>query len=457
MISASGVRVRFAPSPTGMVHIGNFRVAIFNWLFAKKNSGKFLLRIEDTDVERSTQEYTDVILEALDWIGIHSDEPYVLQSKNIDKHKNLLDKLLAEGKVYKCFCASKKDLETDSFSKYSGRCWENQYQTGEYVIRFKLPNNLPENLEFEDLVHGKVSVPSKQFDDFIIVRSDGTPTYNFAVVADDVEMKITHVIRGDDHLMNTYKQLFIYNALGANAPKFSHLPMVLNEQGGKLSKRDAVVSVAEYRKQGYLPEALFNYLVRLGWSHGDQEVFTKEELINFFDLKAVQKSGAAFDKNKLNWLNGLYLRAKDSKELLNLISTNLNTENFDQHKLLKLIDLYKERSTTLSDLSDQINKIAMVPDKYDQESMKSWIQPETKEHLSQVKTLLLETLDWSENVISATLKQYAKDKSLKLGQLAQPLRLSVTGTTESPSIFALLEILGKNETIDRLNRFLCVI
>lgn len=456
-MSGSEVRVRFAPSPTGMVHIGNLRVAIFNWLFAKKNKGKFLVRIEDTDAERSTTEYKQVVIDALDWMQISSDEPVVLQSKNIEKHNKLLSKLLAEGNAYKCFCSGKKDLESDSFTKYSGACRDSRDQEGPFVVRFKLPDNLPESLELEDLVHGKVSIPSDQLDDFIIFRSDGSPTYNFAVVADDADMGITHVIRGDDHLMNTYKQKFLYGSLGFEPPKFAHLPMILNEEGAKLSKRDAVVSVAEYKKQGYLPDALMNYLVRLGWSHGDQEVFTKDELITFFDLKDVQKSGAAFDKDKLNWLNGVYIRATSSCELLRLISNNLDKSLFDDDSLTKLIELYKERSTTLNELANQINSLAITPTSYESESMEKWIKPETKTHLSGLKGVLENLEAWSAESITAAIKVYSKENCLKLGQLAQPLRLSITGGTESPSIFALLAIIGKKETIHRLTSFLSVI
>jgi glutamyl-tRNA synthetase len=456
-VSGSDVKVRFAPSPTGMVHIGNIRVAIFNWLFAKKHGGKFLVRIEDTDLERSTEQYKDVILDALSWMNIEPDGPIVLQSKNLDKHNKLLNKLLEEDKVYKCFCSDKKDLETGSFSKYSGSCRENQDQEGSFVIRFKLPENLPDSLEFEDLVHGKISIPSDQLDDFIIVRSDGSPTYNFAVVADDIDMGITHVIRGDDHLMNTYKQKFIYDALGAKAPEFAHLPMILNEQGAKLSKRDAVVAVAEYKSSGYLPDALFNYLVRLGWSSGDQEIFTKEELIKLFDLKNVQKSGAAFDKNKLNWLNGVYLRDKDSGQLLSLIMADLKQSLFDKDQLVALIDLYKERSITLKDLSKQLNALAINPDNYNPEFMKKWILPETKAYLADLKDLLSKESGWGQEEITAVIKNYSKEKGLKLGQLAQPLRLAITGGTESPSIFALLGLLGKEETVSRLENILSVI
>src|SRR3990167_3029603 len=290
----SNVRVRFAPSPTGMVHIGNLRTAIFNWLFAKHNKGKFLVRIEDTDLERSEEKYKDVILDVLGWMSFQADEPIVYQSKNIDRHNQVIEDMLKSGKAYKCFCATKKESD-DLFLKYNGFCKDKQDQTGPSVIRFSMPADLPNVLEFEDLVHGKVSMPSDQLDDFIIIRSDASPTYNFAVIVDDHDMAVTHVIRGDDHLTNTYKQILLYKALGFIPPKFAHIPMILNEKGAKLSKRDAVVSVLEYKNLGYLPEALLNYLVRLGWSSGDNEIFSREEIVSLFSLDNVHKSGAAFD------------------------------------------------------------------------------------------------------------------------------------------------------------------
>ena len=452
---SSKVRVRFAPSPTGMVHIGNLRTAIFNWLYAKKMGGDFLLRIEDTDQERSTEESKQVIFDVLDWMQLKPDEKEILQSKNIESHKALVQKLLSEGKAYKCYCASRKNLDNQEFSKYSGACREADDRGEDYVVRFKLPNNLPENLLFDDLVHGQFSMPSNQLDDFILIRSDGSPTYNFAVVADDHAMSITHIIRGEDHVSNTFKQILLGKALGYQTPKFAHLPLILNQEGGKLSKRDGEVSALNYRQAGYLPEALLNYLVRLGWSHGDQEIFSRDELIKFFDLNKVQKSGAAFDKAKLDWLNQTYLRNKSSEEIFALIEKDLNSI-FSKDQKLALIDLYKERSTTLKELALFIDIIAKSPKEYDSEALKS-IQPESKRVVADAVKILSESIDWSSSALSDQIKDWAKKNGFKLGQIAPLIRLSVTGGTESPGIFSLIEILGKNETINRLNRFLAII
>jgi len=292
------IKVRFAPSPTGKLHLGSLRTAIFNWLFAKHNNGKFLLRIEDTDRERSKLEYTESILNSMKWLGLDYDGEAVYQSKLENNQKIYLEKLISENKAYYCNCENNNNLNNSSYKFYDKSCRDKKLTSG--AVRFKLPDNINE-VSFSDLIHGKLTFNLEQLDDFIITRSDGTSMYNFAVVIDDLDMDITHIIRGDDHINNTPKQILLYHALDKTKemPKFAHIPLILGQSGQKLSKRDASVSVDDYLSQGYLADALFNYLVRLGWSHGDQEIFTKEELIKYFDFSSVGKSGAVFDLEKL--------------------------------------------------------------------------------------------------------------------------------------------------------------
>ena len=323
MVSKNSIRVRFAPSPTGHLHIGGLRTAFFNWLFARHNNGVFLLRIEDTDVERSTKEYLDSILATFDWVNLPSDEPIVIQSQRIAEHTALIAQLLKEGKAYRCYCSQEQVAERykgqgsgDEFIKYDGRCRNAAEQPGvPAAIRFALPAGRT-TVAFDDLIRGRVEVGIDQLDDFIIARSDGTPMYNFVVVVDDAHMRISHIIRGEEHISNTPKQLLLYEALGFPVPFFAHTPMILGPDGNKLSKRDAATSVLEYRQEGYLPDALLNYLVRLSWAHGDQEIFTREELISYFTLDHVGKKGAIFDPQKLSWVNSVYMRAKDSARVI---------------------------------------------------------------------------------------------------------------------------------------------
>lgn len=453
------VRVRFAPSPTGHLHIGGLRAAIFNWLFARNNNGKFLVRIEDTDIERSKPEYQQSILDSLEWIGITPDEPILIQSSRFDEHKKLIQKLIDEGKAYRCFCPQ---ADAEGPHKYPGTC-RNLKVTEEdlkrpFVVRFKLPDLKNESIAFNDLIHGEISFPLDQLDDFIIARSDGTPMYNFVVVADDAYMGITHILRGDEHLNNTPKQILLYRALGYNLPKFGHLPLILNEDGKKLSKRDAAISAIEYKKAGYLPEALFNYLVRLGWSHGDQEIFNREELVKYFTLDSVGKSGAVFDIKKLDWLNSVYLKQKEAKELFELIKTidsdfDNKLNNLNREQVYALLDLYKERVKTLVELEKNIIDISKVPENYDQESTSKWTDNNTANYLEKLVQKLQELENWDEVKLSETIKALCKELNIKLPQLAQPIRIALTGSDTSPSVFLLLDILGKQQSIERITIF----
>src|SRR3990167_1382160 len=461
MPNLSKVRVRFAPSPTGNLHIGGLRAAIFNWLFARHNNGTFIIRIEDTDKERSTKKFQDSIIDSLAWMQLVSDEPLYIQSSFEDKHKKYLQKLLIAGKAYKCYC-SELELQNrlGENCRYDQCCRERDCSSfvGSYVIRFKVPDHIKQ-VKFTDLIRGEIVIDRDQIDDFIIARSDGSPVYNFVVVVDDAEMRINYVIRGEEHLGNTVKQILLYDAFEFTQPEWAHLPLILSPDGGKLSKRDGAVSVIEYKDAGYLPDALLNYLVRLGWSYGDQEIFTKEELIKLFTLEGVGKSGAIFDIEKLNWLNGVYLRDTDSAALLDYIETTmkvplqqeLNTWNRDI--LLQAITIYKERTRTLCGLIDELRLLYKGSIVVDAQLSDKWVIHETALHIGRLVNLLESLSLWDVDLIKELITSYCKQAQLKLPVIAQPVRLALIGTTESPSVFQLLFLLGKNESLKRLRSF----
>lgn len=461
--NSTKVRVRFAPSPTGHLHIGGLRSALFNYLFARHHKGVFLLRIEDTDLERSKPEYTDSIMGSLAWTDILPDEPVVIQSARIKEHQALLQDLVARDKVYRCYCSPEEVISrikghgTDEFFvHYDGSC--RQYIGTQldksFVYRFKLPDR--EHVTFHDLIRGTVCYPMKQLDDFILARSDGTPMYNFVVVADDAFMRITHVLRGEEHLANTPKQLLLYEACGFTAPQFGHIPLILGPSGDKLSKRDGATSVLEYRTEGYLPDALVNYLVRLGWAHGDQEVFTRDELVDYFTLDAVGKKGAIFDPEKLKWMNSVYMRQQSPEELLAHIERDVmpgigaELAPWDSATISLAIGLYLERAHTLKELATQISALARAPEKYDEASLVQWVNEQTLTYLHQIIVLLEATSDWSKELIMEELKSFAKKEAHKLVTLLQPMRIALTGSDSGPGVFDLLMVLGKKESIDRL-------
>ncbi len=460
-LSEQTVRVRFAPSPTGNLHIGGLRTALFNWLFARHFQGTFLVRIEDTDLERSTPEFFDSILGALEWVSITSDEPLVIQSHAIELHKKLIKQLLDQGKAYRCYCPISTDVESMDYFRYASLCrMKEPVETDQpFVVRIKLPED-QQRIEFTDLIYGSISFPLDQFDDFIIARSDGTPVYNFVVVADDTAMKITHVIRGEEHLQNTPKQIILYQALGFPTPFFAHLPLILGPSGSKLSKRDGATSVLDYKKNGYLAHALCNYLVRLGWSHGDQEVFSIDELITHFTLEAVNKKGSIFDHKKLDWLNGLYIRQMPNQELIDHMQKDID-HNFCAHfsqwsheQLLGFVALYKERSLTLIDLREKLYALHDAKNEIAESDKEQWIHEHILTHLQELADRIKNSEDYSLEFIKNCTKTVCKEYGIQLVALAQPLRLALTATTASPGIFELMELLGKKETLFRIERFL---
>src|SRR3990167_5986170 len=457
-------RFRFAPSPTGHLHIGGARTALYNFLMAKKTGGQFVLRIEDTDQERSTQEYVESILQGMQWLGLSWDEGPYFQTARAKIYQEHIEKLLHQGQAYRCYC-SVEQLETMREAalkaglkpKYNGTCRDlNQQDTKQpHCIRFK--SKQWGVTKVVDLIKGEVNFDNAELDDFIIARTDGSPTYNFVVVVDDVDMKMTHVIRGDDHLNNTPRQVLLYEALAYPIPQFAHVPMILGADKKRLSKRHGATSVTAYRDMGYLPEALVNYLVRLGWSHGDEEIFSFEELIQKFDIQDVGKSAGVFNPEKLLWLNGHYIRQatpqhllKHAKPFFAQSGILLNEDAFT----LKAIASCQGKVKTLLELVT-LSQFYFTEDyPLVAEAKEKFLKPEHKALLTELKPFL-ETLDpFSKENLETNLKVFAEKKSIKFNILAQPLRVALTGTTVSPSLFDLLAILGKEKTLTRLHRVL---
>ena len=459
------VRTRFAPSPTGYLHIGGVRTALFCWLYARKHNGQYILRIEDTDRERSTQAATDAIIDGLTWLGLDADEGPFFQSQRFDRYSQVANKLLASGHAYHCYC-TKDELETVRQSqqkngekpRYNHCCRnrnEPKHQDVIPVLRFKTP--LDGEVLINDLVHGDIVVNNQELDDFIILRSDGTATYNFTVVVDDVDMQITHVIRGDDHINNTPKQIHIFNALGVELPEFAHLPMINGQDGRKLSKRHGAVSVLEYKQDGYLPEALLNYLARLGWSHGDQELFSIDEMIEYFDISDVNKSSASFDVDKLIWTNQHHLRLADCERLTSLLKNRLQEDNInvtDDVNLHDVIEVYREKSKTLKELTSSVKYLFDDKVTYDQKNAEKFLTGESAAVVELIKNELLSIEQWQVESLGEVVKSVVTDTGLKFPQVAQPLRVALTGSTNSPSIDQTLWLVGKQKSLNRLDQAL---
>jgi glutamyl-tRNA synthetase len=454
------VRTRFAPSPTGFLHIGGLRTALFCWLFARHHAGKFVLRIEDTDLERSTHEAIQQILDGMEWAGLDHDEGPFYQTQRFDRYKEVIEELLAEGLAYRCHC-TKEELEQmraeqvarGEKPRYDGR-WRERTDARAGVppvVRFKNP--LAGEVVVNDVVHGRVVFQNAELDDLVIARSDGTPTYNFCVVVDDMDMDITHVIRGDDHLNNTPRQMNMLLALGRKPPIYAHLPMILGADGAKLSKRHGAVSVLQYRDEGYLPEALLNYLVRLGWSHGDQEIFCVEEMIRLFDIADVNKSASAFNGEKLAWLNQQHMMRAPVERLIEPLRWHLEREGIEAHdeaKLAHIVLAQRERAKTLKEMAANSVFFFRAPAAYDEKAVRKHITPEVIGLLKEAAAEFEALGTWSAPAIHELITRVAAAKGVSLGKLAQPIRLAVCGGTVSPPIDATLEILGRHETLSRL-------
>ena len=460
------VRTRFAPSPTGFLHIGGLRTALFCWLYARRHAGQFILRIEDTDLERSTEAAIQQILDGMEWAGLIQDEGPFFQTKRFERYKEVIEEMLAEGTAYRCYC-TKEELEQmraqqtarGEKPRYDGR-WRERTDSlpgAPFVVRFKNP--LTGEVVVDDVVHGPVVFQNSELDDLIIARSDGTPTYNFCVVVDDMDMQITHVIRGDDQLNNTPRQLNMLLALGAKAPIYAHLPMILGADGAKLSKRHGAVSVLQYRDDGFLPEAVLNYLARLGWSHGDQEIFTIEEMIRLFDIADVNKSASAFNFEKLAWLNQQHMMRVPAARIVPVLRWHLDREGIqadNDAQLEQIVVVQRERAKTLREMALNSVFFFRAPTTYDEKAVRKHVTPEALTLLSDALQELVQLQDWSATAIHQLISNFSAARGISLGKLAQPMRLAVCGGTVSPPIDATLAILGKLESQSRLARALVV-
>jgi glutamyl-tRNA synthetase len=460
------IRTRFAPSPTGDLHIGGVRTALFAWLYARRAAGKFILRIEDTDRERSSDDHVTSILEAMAWLGLDVDEGPIFQTQRFDRYGEVIEQFLQAGLAYRCYC-SKEELDAMRAEamaeghkpRYNGRCRDlTAARTGPSVVRFKNPPD--GTVILDDQVKGKLTFDNAELDDLIIARTDGTPTYNFTVVVDDADMAITHVIRGDDHVNNTPRQINLFEALGFPPPVFAHLPNVNGSDGAKLSKRHGAVSVLEYRRSGYLPEALLNYLVRLGWSHGDQEVFTVAQMIEYFDLAHVQRAPASFDADKLLWLNQEHIKSSAPERLVPLLAEHLamlDVSLSEGPSLEAAVEALQPRSRTLVEMAEQAVCYFRDFDDFDPKSAKNHLRPVSAQHLREVRARLAGLGEWTEATTEAAVEQTAEALDLKLGKVAQPLRVALTGQAASPGIGTTLALVGRDRSLARIDAALVFI
>ncbi len=466
----SEIRVRFAPSPTGHLHVGGARTALFNWLFARNQRGKFLLRIEDTDRERSTPEAVKAIFEALQWLGLDWDEEPIFQSDRINEHRNLVSKLLENGAADHCFCDPEKLGNKDGGSEhteqkygYPGTCRnleideinEKLNAGQDFAVRFRIP---PGITSFKDIVHGAIEVDNSELEDFVVQRRDGTPVYQVAVVGDDASMGITHVIRGDDHISNTPKQILLYLALGLPIPKFAHVPLILGADGKRLSKRHGATSTTEYRERGILPEAMRNFLALLGWSPGeDRELMTLDEMTKYFSLERVTPKGAVFDETKLQWMNGKYISTLPNEDIWIKIKPYIAEFCRDNRVPIpdkdygtRLVNLFGERLQAFKDAPDLMSYFFIDPTDWDEKGIEKHWKSDTPEHLSVLLDELKQIDNWGEDRLESSFNQVAERLAIKRGRLIHPARLALTGRSASPGIFAIIEILGKEICLKRL-------
>ncbi len=455
------IRTRFAPSPTGLLHIGGVRTALFSWLYARRHGGVFILRIEDTDRERSTEAATQVILDGMQWLGLGHDEGPFYQTRRMDRYREVLAQFIAAGHAYRCYCTREEleemrnqQLAVKAKPRYDGTCRNRKEPRPgvDPVVRFKNP--IDGAVVVADVIHGNVVFDNAELDDLIIARSDGTPTYNFCVVVDDMDMKVTHVIRGDDHLNNTPRQMNMLRALGASMPVYAHVPMILGADGAKLSKRHGAVSVLQYRDDGYLPEALLNYLVRLGWSHGDQEVFSMEEMQQLFDISAVNKAASAFNPDKLLWLNQQHIMRAPPERIAEYLKPQLaalGVAATDDRLLVAVAKVMRERGKTLREMAE--NSLYFFRDfaSYDEKSAKKNLTAESVAPLRSVRDKLSALDEWTAAGAHEAVTQAATELGLGMGKVAQPVRVAVAGTAVSPPIDVTLETLGRATTLRRLD------
>lgn len=457
------VKTRFAPSPTGYLHVGGARTALFSWLYARHCGGTFVLRIEDTDLERSTKEAKDAILESMKWLGLEWDEGPFYQTERMGRYNEVIEQMLSEGKAYKCYCSKERleelrerQMKEGKKPRYDGHCREDSHEHGpdeSYVVRFKNPQE--GKVEFDDINKGHMVFDNRELDDFIIRRSDGSPTYNFCVVVDDMDMGITHVIRGDDHLNNTPRQINLYRALGFEVPSFCHVAMILGPDGAKLSKRHGAVSVMQYRDDGYLPDAMVNYLARLGWSHGDQEIFSRDELVSLFSLEGISKSPSSFSPKKLNWLNAHYIRGTDPQIITRELAWHLDRLGVNTSggpDLLLVVQNYAQRVQTLLEMAEKARIYYEDFDGYDEAGVKKWIKEGSVEVLRRALDILKGLEGFDASTIDARLEGLAGELGIGMGQIGQPLRIAITGGPSSPGIGDTMVLVGRERTLERIGR-----
>lgn len=450
---------RFAPSPTGYLHVGGARTALYAWLVARAAGGKFVLRIEDTDRERSTQEAIDAIFAGMEWLGLTWDEPPIFQTQRFGRYQEIIDQLLAEGKAYKCYCSQER-LETMREEqmaaglkpRYDGKCRDIEDKPGQpFVIRFRNPQD--GTVVFDDHVRGRIEIANKELDDLIIARTDGTPTYNFCVVVDDWDMGITHVVRGEDHINNTPRQINILKALGAPIPEYAHVSMILGDDGKKLSKRHGAVSVTEYRDKGYLPEAMLNYLVRLGWSHGDQEVFSLDELIRLFKLSDINKAASAFNTEKLNWLNQHYMKTLPAEKVAAALAWHfaeigVNTEGGPA--LVDVVKLQADRVKTLREMAEISRYFFEKVTEFEAQAAKKHLRPVAGEPLADVQQRFAQLTQWNAEAIHQAIQDTCAALDVGMGKVGMPLRVAVTGGGNSPSLDETLAMIPQQQVVERI-------
>ncbi len=455
------IKTRFAPSPTGYLHVGGARTALFSWLYARKQGGKFILRIEDTDLERSTQESVDAIFDGMNWLGLTHDEGPFYQTQRFDRYEEIIQQLLKQGDAYYCTC-SREELDTlreqqkanKEKPKYNGKCRNADHSSQEKtVIRFKNPE--AGEVVINDLVKGNIVVANEELDDLIIARSDGTPTYNLTVVVDDMDMGVTHVIRGDDHINNTPRQINILKALKADLPQYAHVPLILGSDGARLSKRHGAVSVMQYRDDGYLPDALLNYLVRLGWSHGDQEIFSVDEMVEHFNLKDVNVSASTFNSEKLLWLNHQYIMNGSPEHVAKHLEWHMENQGIDLKGGPALVDVVKaqrERSKTLVEMATSSRYFYQEFEQYDEKAKKKNFKQGSDEVLQRLMDGFSQISEWDGEKLHQIVLNTAEAMELKLGKVAQPLRVAISGAGVSPAIDVTLALLGREKTLSRMAR-----
>ena len=459
------IKTRFAPSPTGYLHVGGARTALYSWLFARNLGGEFVLRIEDTDLERSTQQAIDAIMDGMNWLNLDWDEGPYYQTKRFDRYNSVIDQMLEAGSAYKCYC-SKERLETlretqmanGEKPRYDGRCRDSHDHHADdepHVVRFRNPQE--GSVIFDDKIRGPIEFSNQELDDLIIRRTDGAPTYNFCVVIDDWDMGITHVIRGEDHINNTPRQINILKAIGAQVPVYAHVSMILGDDGKKLSKRHGAVGVMQYRDDGYLPEALLNYLVRMGWSHGDQEIFSVEEMTRLFSLDQVSKSASAFNTEKLQWLNHHYINTLAPEYVATQLQWHIEQENIDTRtgpELAQLVRLLGERSKTLKEMAASCRYFYEEFDEFDADAAKKHLRPVARQPLEVVRDKLAALSDWTAENVHAAIQASADELEVGMGKVGMPLRVAVTGAGQSPGLDVTVHAIGQSRSVARIGKAL---